>query len=164
MESHPHHGHDHDHGHGHDGMTPSHIRTVRDGTHFAMKVIAPFDMEDLEAIPIGSHVLVLLIDPSNGRALELDGSVWTEERMTEARADNADAPEGAKFSGTLIYVAPTTLDERENAANEVIAALDLGNGIPSTVENAVAAFRSGWLSEDSLLDMLGAAAAKGRNL
>lgn len=164
MESHPHHGHGHGHGHEHGGMRAADIRTVHDGADLTFKVVAPFSMSDLEAIPIGSHVLILLIDPSNGRALELDGSIWTEEKMTETREENSDAPAGAMFSGTLIYVAPATLDERENAANEVIAALDLGNGIPSTVENTVAAFRSGWLSEDSLLEMLGAAAAKGRNL
>ena len=162
MESHPHHGHGHGHGHGH--MRASDIRTVRDDTDLTFKVIAPFDMSDLEAIPVGSHVLILLIDPATGRAVELNGCIWTEEKMNEAREENSDAPAGAMFCGTLIYVAPATLDERENAANEVIAALDLGNGIPSTVENTVAAFRSGWLSEDSLLDMLGAAAAKGRNL
>ena len=159
MESRPHH-----HRNEKDGLLS--IRTMTDTTEngFAFKVVAPFSLDDLRVIPPKSHVLMFHIDPLTGRAIELDGTFWSEDRMQQAESDHPDLGPEDKFAGTLIYVKPVTDDESQAVAEQVVSALDLGDGVEPTLENVVAAFRSGWLGEDSLSAMLQAAAKLGRGV
>lgn len=120
MESRPHHHHE-----GHDASEEVSIRHVKgeNNKDFAIRVVAPFSMDDLRALPLDSHVLMLHIDPRTGRALELDGTHWSAERMAEAEEMNPGT-DGGQFSGTLMYVAPLSDEDAYVIAQDIIKTID----------------------------------------